>query len=299
MKKFKSKRKTKKRNVILILIAFIFVILFIFISTRNLSNNYPFLVNYLLEENGFVKQRKISFFSHFTNNLDLLLDNYYFINEKDNNSIIIYNEQVEKKKVKNEPIVYLYSTHDNEKYSDNKNGVMDVNNLLKEKLDSYGINSIVEGKRVSTFLDKENLAYNKSYTISRGFLEDVILKYPELNYFIDIHRDSVDGNITTTVIDDKKYARIMFVLGLENPNYLENKDLIIKLNNYLNTNYPNLSRGIYEKQGTGVNGIYNQDFHKNTILIEVGGIDNSYIEVVNSTEIIAEAMYHIIGEKDE
>ena len=177
--------------------------------------------------------------------------------------------------------------------------MIEAGNLLKEKLSLYNINSVVEDKRVSTYLDKENLAYNKSYIISRRFLEDVILKYPSLNYFIDVHRDSVDGDATTTIIDNKSYAKIMFVLGLENPDYLENKEVIMKLNDFINEHYPNLSRGIYEKQGSGVNGVYNQDFHKNTILIEVGGIDNNYEEVLNSTEIITKALYHIIGEENE
>lgn len=291
MKKFKTKRKNKRKNVIFILITFLFIILFIFISTMKLNTDHTNFINYLLEENNFIKKEKTSFFSKFVSNLDLLINNYYFI-EKEDNSVIVYNEK------ENKPIVYLYSTHNNEKYNDNKNGVMDVNYLLKNKLSLYNIESIVEEKQVSVYLDKENLAYNKSYMISRRFLEDVILKYPTLNYFIDIHRDSVDGDITTTTINGKSYARIMFVLGLENDNYLENKILITKLNNYLNDNYKGLSRGIYEKKGTGVNGVYNQDFHKNTVLIEVGGTYNSYIEVVNSTEIIAKALYYIIGEEN-
>ena len=40
-------------------------------------------------------------------------------------------------------------------------------------------------------------------------------------------------------------------------------------------------------------------FDKNTILIEVGGVDNTYEEVYNSTEIITKALYYIIGENDE
>ena len=301
MKKFKTKRKTKRKNVIFIVIAFIFIMLFIFISMKNLSSNHTSFVNFLLEQNGFIKQEDTPVLSYFISNLDLLLDDYYFKEDIEKESIIVYKEQEDNDKddiKQQEPLVYIYSSHDNEKYSDNKS-VLDVNKLLKEKLSLYKINSIVEENRVSTFLDKENINYNKSYLISRRFLEEVILKYPTLNYFIDIHRDSVDGSVTTTIIDNKSYAKIMFVLGLDNPNYLENKEVIAKLNDFINKHYPNLSRGIYEKQGSGVNGVYNQDFHKNTILIEVGGIDNNYEEVLNSTEIITKALYHIIGEENE
>ena len=91
----------------------------------------------------------------------------------------------------------------------------------------------------------------------------------------------------------------MFVLGLENENFKYNKEIITKINNYLNDNYKGLSRGIYEKSGQGVNGVYNQDFNKNVMLIEIGGINNDLTSVFNSTEIIAEALYYCLGDKNE
>ena len=91
----------------------------------------------------------------------------------------------------------------------------------------------------------------------------------------------------------------MFLLGLENNNYLENKKILEKLNNYLEINYPGLSRGIYEKKGKGVNGIYNQDYSKNVILIEVGGVDNTILEVSNSIKVIASMIYNLDQEYDK
>ena len=113
-------------------------------------------------------------------------------------------------------------------------------------------------------------------------------------YFIDLHRDSVKRSITTTEIDGVSYAKTMFLLGLENENYMKNKEVMTSLNNYLDSNYKGLSRGIYEKQGYGVNGIYNQDFNSNTMLIEVGGVDNTIDEVANSLKIIANCLYNYI-----
>ena len=60
-----------------------------------------------------------------------------------------------------------------------------------------------------------------------------------------------------------------------------------ELNNKLNEKYPGLSRGIYKKKGPGVNGVYNQDFDPNTILIEVGGEENTIDEVYNSCRAIS------------
>ena len=67
------------------------------------------------------------------------------------------------------------------------------------------------------------------------------------------------------------------------------------LNNYLNDNYNGLSRGIYEKKGIGVNGIYNQDFDKNVMLIEIGGVDNTIDEAANSIKVIAKMLKNYIN----
>ena len=91
-----------------------------------------------------------------------------------------------------------------------------------------------------------------------------------------------------------------FLIGLENPNYEKNLEFTEKLNNMINNKYPNLSRGIYKKQGKGVNGVYNQDFDPNTILIEVGGEENTIDEVYNTAEVISNILTeYIIGDAIE
>ena len=80
---------------------------------------------------------------------------------------------------------------------------------------------------------------------------------------------------------------------------IANEKTINILNNYLIDKYPKLSRGIYRKKGVGVNGLYNQDFSSNCILIEVGGEENNVLEVENTLDIIAEMLDFYIGENDE
>ena len=67
-----------------------------------------------------------------------------------------------------------------------------------------------------------------------------------------------------------------------------------KINTIANKYYPGLSRGIYKKEGPGVDGIYNQDISPNSILIEVGGVDNNIDEVLNTTEAISNILYYYI-----
>ncbi|MBR3661240.1 MAG: stage II sporulation protein P [Bacilli bacterium] len=214
-----------------------------------------------------------------------------------NNQSILYKES--------EPIVYIYNTHTNEEYSYKKNNlynitptVLTASYILETELKKLGIESIVETRNVTDTINKRGLSYNSSYKVSREFMEDSKLKNSSLVYFIDIHRDSVDGNLTTTNINNISYAKLMFLLGLENKDYKKNKEVITTLNNYLERNYQGISRGIYEKKGKGVNGVYNQDMNSNVMLIEVGGVDNTIEEVSSSIKVVANMLYDYINSKN-
>ncbi len=208
-----------------------------------------------------------------------------------------YVEDPYPEKTVEEPKVYLYNTHQLEEYASGSASlyhvtpnVMMLSYILREKLNDRGIPTIVEENPVTEILNANQWNYAASYQVTRLFLEDAKAKYDSLEYFIDLHRDSVAKNITTTTIDGVAYARTLFILGMENPHYQENAKMIESLQSLLETYYPGLSRGIYKKAGKGVNGVYNQDFHPNTILIEVGGVDNSIEEVFHTAEAIADVL---------
>lgn len=288
MKKFKTRRKKKKNTLLIAIVSVFLLLLFIYLSTRKLNNSYNTFINFLLKEQKII-QSEDSLFKKLATNLDFLLKNYYFKEENINNELVYKEEKMNH-------VVYIYNTHDDESYGDVS--ITKVNEKLKEKLANYKIASIIETRSVSSYLRDNSLQYKESYDVSRLFLEEARNKYKNLEYFIDIHRDSVKKDITTVMINGKKYARIMFVLGLENPNYLENKVFMEQLNTYLERNYSGISRGIYEKEGSKVNGVYNQDVDSHVILIEVGGFENNFEEVLNSTELIAEALYYVIGDNN-
>ena len=71
-----------------------------------------------------------------------------------------------------------------------------------------------------------------------------------------------------------------------------------KINEKLNEKYPSLSKGIYKKEGEGVNGVYNQDFSPYTILVEMGGPDNTIDEVLNTSLAFAECFLEVISENE-
>ncbi|MBR7042034.1 MAG: stage II sporulation protein P, partial [Bacilli bacterium] len=201
------------------------------------------------------------------------------------------------------PLIYIYNSHQLENYNnDNLSiygitpNVLMVSYLLREKLNGRGISTLVEDTNITEFLELNNWDYSASYKASRIFILDKINTYPSIKYLIDIHRDSVSKNLTTVSINNKEYAKILFVIGLEHKDYEKNLLLANQINDLFNQYYPGLSRGIYKKEGPNVNGIYNQDISPNAMLIEVGGVDNNINEVMNTINAISEILTLLVGD---
>ena len=182
----------------------------------------------------------------------------------------------EAKKVESPPIIYLYNSHQQEEYASSTLAEYSItptvimnNYILEDIFNKNNYKTIVEENSIKDILNKNNWKYYKSYNATRILLEENIIKYPTLKYFIDIHRDSLPKNRTTVKIDNKDYAKVLFLICLENKNYEENLIFTEKINNKLNEYYKGLSKGILKKGGEGVNGLYNQDFNNRTKLIEI------------------------------
>lgn len=247
--------------------------------------------------------------STFTNNDNKIIDHIINKTLEVSNPIKVmnknYKEYILKQVINNEsnPIIYLYNSHQTEEYKASNyaefsiNPTVIMNNyILEDIFNKNGYKTYVEEKSIKDILNKNNWNYSYSYKASRTLLEERIIEYPTLKYFIDIHRDSLDRSKTTVNIDGKDYAKVIFLIGLENPNYEKNLEFTEKINNKMNEYYPNLSKGIYKKGGVGVNGVYNQDFSPNTILIEIGGNENTTNEVLNTTLAFSKVFMEVINE---
>ena len=197
-----------------------------------------------------------------------------------------------------DPTVYIFNSHQTEGYRSDFAETFNINNtvyiashILKEYLNDLGISAIVEENSIVDVLNTNGWKYNSSYKASRILMEQAKKDHPSLNFFIDLHRDAASYERTMVEIDGKKYAKIMFVVGLKHENYAPNLELANILNEKIVGINENLSRGVLQKDNSGANGIYNQDFDSNTILIEVGGQYN-YIEEVNNTlKVFASILY--------
>ena len=315
-KKFVSKnRKSKKRKY---KVFFFFLVIFssFLITIKTLSKfNLPYqnsdVVKFLIENNNpFIVNSK-SNYSYFHKlmtkliNLDIskplsILDSNYRGLTKgiEVKEVKTVNNEV----VNNNPTIYLYNSHDTEEYKPTSFAEYSVmptvklnNYVLKEELENKGFNVLVEETTISSIRSSLGLNYAGSYDASRVLMEQAKENYPSLIYFIDLHRDSLSHDKTTLTYNDKSYARVMFLVGLENPNYQGNLDFSTKISDLINTKIPGLSKGIYEKEGAGVNGVYNQDFSNRTILIEIGGPENTIDEVYETLLVLSEVLSEVIN----
>lgn len=272
----RNKERKHKRYLIFVLVISLITILSIFLVKHKIKEEYLNYLPFLYMGANFTSEKPAEIVSAF--------------------------EEIKEQDSKN-PIVYIYNTHQTEGYKYNKlqsfnidYNVKFASYILQSYLEEYDIYSIVEETSMSKTLKENNLIYKQSYKGSRILLEKSVKKNPTLKYFIDLHRDSSVYEKTTCQIDNVSYAKVMFLIGLEHDNYEENLKLATKLNNQVKAINPCLSRGIYKKSGPGVDGIYNQDFDKNVMLIELGGQYNTIEEANNTLKILAKILATYIRE---
>lgn len=201
----------------------------------------------------------------------------YIDNTSKNNNIISPNTSHKKK-------VYIYNTHQQEGYYNNKtvvDGSIELANLLQEA----NIEVVYESNDFSKYLKQNGLNYNDSYQASYYYLNEALVNYSGFDLVIDYHRDSVPRDNTYIIKDDKKYAKMMFVVGGLSPN----KDHIITISNTL-ANLVSKRKDEVMKKTMMRESYYNQEVYKNMILVEVGSDTNYYDEISNSTKLLSEAI---------
>jgi stage II sporulation protein P len=199
-------------------------------------------------------------------------------------------------------IVYIYHSHSWESYlpllkqvqspddaisSNNAVNVVGVGSQLAANLEAKGIGSEHSTLNAAQRLHEKGWNANNSYQFSRGLVQEAMAGDPDLKFLIDIHRDSLRRDKTTININNKSYARLDFIVGEANPNFKQNLELAKQLHAAIEKKYPGLSRGVFSKDKSMGNGVYNQDLSPRALLIEVGGVDNNFEDLQNSMEAFA------------
>ena len=314
-RRFKTKKKYcfKLKYIInILIICLIYHIGSKFINKINLVNSNEKFITYILNDsnhyikynnsNNNLEKKIIKLFTNIDlkNPVSILKSSFYsgktenFIYSEENKTVYIENP----KPINiDTPRVYIYNSHQLENYkpSNLNNYELSPNVLaaayfLKEKLESYNIPVLVEETNMTDFMNSNNWQYNDSYLASRYLIKDTLEKYNNLDLLIDLHRDSIKYDNSTITMNDKKYARVLFVVGTEYDGYKANLELANKISLLINNKYFGLSRGVITKSGPNVNGVYNQDMSQRMLLIECGGYENTIDEVKNTIEILSEVI---------
>ncbi len=297
LKKFKSKKRKGKLKIKLMI--FMFFLVFTYVFMIKFLNKNKLEKSILQDDFNYVKfnlnesiKNKIS--DIINSPINLLNSNVKKVeivsstnkskntNNDENNMTVIssYDED--------NPIIYIYNTHQTESYADYN--VYDASYSLKNNLNNYGLSSYLEEQSISAFLDTNGLKYYNSYVASRNYLDLATEKYSSLKYFFDIHRDSVSKEISTITYNGVNYAKVLFVVGTDNDNYQTNSQNANKLNEIIEQIVPNISRGLVYHGGDGFNGVYNQDISSEVFLIEVGAVNNTKEEVENTISVLSQAI---------
>lgn len=226
-----------------------------------------------------------------------ILDNVFHLKQNKEKNIdqmaYVSNPNLETKEVEKEPEVYIYNTHQGETYEGEnlegyniKPGVMMASYLLQNKLAQSDVKALVMEENIIEYMNINNMNHAMSYMASRKFLEEAISQN-NFKLILDIHRDSIPKDRSTIIINNKPCAKILFVIGEEYDTYETNLNMTNVIDSKIKEKYPDLTRGIITKGGSGSNGVYNQDLNPNITLIEIGADENTIEEVLNTIELIA------------
>ena len=208
----------------------------------------------------------------------------------------------------NKKDIMIFHTHTCESYTPTENyqyeasgtfrtidlnySVARVGDSLSEQLISYGYNVIHD----KTYHDYP--AYSGSYGRSMATVENLLISHPGTDIIIDLHRDAIaDTTYAPSVkIGDEVVSQLMFVIGtegggLEHPNWQQNLQFAVKVQQKANELYPGLFRPILMS-----NSRYNQHLGKAACIIEVGATGNTLEQSMASMKYLAKVLDEVLKE---
>lgn len=192
---------------------------------------------------------------------------------------------------KNGKKIYIYDTHQDEKYNDGKT-VLDGAFVLASLLEKKGYEVVVETNNFAKYRSDHNMTYDDAYLVSEKFMNDALVKYGGFDLCIDLHRDSVPREYTYTTINGKTYAKSMMVVAGSSKNVKSATKISTTLTDKVNKH----ANGIMKDVMTRKEAYYNQYVCKGVILMECGSENNSFEEVKNTLEVVAVGIDEMLKE---
>lgn len=192
------------------------------------------------------------------------------------------------------PLIFLYHTHNSESfvpesgqphvYNNPEQTIVRVGLVLAQELEKLGASVIHSSE------DHVRQAFDQSYTRSLQTLTRTLREYPQIDFVFDVHRDGLPRSLTTTAIGGQSVARVKIVVGrneaLGHLNWRQNYAFALALQQSLESVHAGFSRGILLRE----HGRFNQHLHPRTLLIEIGGHENTMEEVLRATRLLAQAI---------
>ncbi|HEU4964945.1 MAG TPA: stage II sporulation protein P [Bacilli bacterium] len=200
-------------------------------------------------------------------------------------------------KPSNEPLVYIYHSHNRESFLPDLPGKTDPDEaydatknieqagaVVQETLKKAGIPTL---QTLEDYWTKG--PFPQAYDFSRPTVQSVLKEHKDLKLIFDIHRDAGDRDVTTRTINGVDYATIYWIVGGGNPDFKKHEELAKTLNSYLEKMYPGISRGAFTRPYTAAfDTRYNQDLNPNMLIVEIGGPHNSLEEVKRTAKVLGE-----------
>lgn len=210
------------------------------------------------------------------------------------------------------PIVLILHTHTSESYlakgtayltepigdltysREETENILSVGETLCRALNEKGITAL----HCTVMHDEPSLggAYRRSAETVKQYLE----QYPEIEYVIDLHRDSVttpDGKIVRSLgrtEGGEEVAQIMAVVGTDGngtrlDHWEENLALALQLREKLNGEGGSVCRPVSLR-----NESFNQELAEHSLLLEIGTSANSIEEAKRAAVLLADALAALI-----
>ncbi|GIQ69718.1 stage II sporulation protein P [Xylanibacillus composti] len=211
--------------------------------------------------------------------------------------------------VADEVLAFIYHSHNRESYLPELEGKTELHEAfddtinvtllgkrMAERLKELGIGAASSDKDYST--EEPEYNWNFSYKYSQKTVKEAFASFPKLNYLFDIHRDAQPRDLTTATINGEDYAQVYFIIGRRNPQWEKNESFANAIHSKLEEAYPGLSRGVWGKTASSGNAEYNQSLSENSILIEIGGPENTLEECYRTVDVLSKIIAEQILEAE-
>lgn len=126
-----------------------------------------------------------------------------------------------------------------------------------------------------------------AYERARAGLQDLLRRHPTLRVALDIHRDATS---TRVEVGGQPAAGVLLVVGAGHPGWHQNLSLAEALADRLTRIHPQLVRGIALKPWH-----YNQDLLPGSLIVEIGGAENTLAESLRTARWVADALVEALS----